>query len=186
MKSLTICIDMDDTIEYLSKAWIKWLYHQYGYHVNYEDIDSWDITKFYPHLTIEQICQPLHEPTFWDTVEPMQDAIEIIPKLKADGHKVYICTSTRYDIAPFKFDRCLFEHFPIISFKDIIMCYNKQMIKCDILVDDAPHNIEGDYIGLLMNAPFNANFDTTSCCKVFRVFDWFDCFNKICEIANAE
>jgi 5'(3')-deoxyribonucleotidase len=186
MKNLRICIDMDDTIEWLVKSWARWLENKYHFGVKYEDITDWNIFSFYPELTSDQVCEPLNTPEFWDTVEPMKDAQEVIPRLMQAGHEIYICTSTHYKTAPFKFDRCLFKHFPFISHKNVIISYNKQMIKCDILIDDGFHNIVGDYIGLLMNVPSNSKYYTGNLPKVFRVFDWYDIENKITAIANAE
>ena len=185
MKKLTICIDMDDTIEYLLPAWLRWLNNKYNLNVTPEMINSWDITEYFPPLTIGQICEPLHIPEFWDTVRPMSDAIEYIDKLIQDGHKVYICTSTDYRIAPEKFNRCLFKHFPFIDKHNVITCYNKQMINCDVLVDDALHNlIGGSFIGLLMYAPHNKNIDITEHKNIEKVYNWKEIYNFISELSE--
>lgn len=185
MKKLRICIDMDDTIEYLLPAWLRWLENQYNFKVSPEAIKSWEITQYFPHLTEEQIYQPLTIPEFWDTVNPMSDAITYIPKLVEDGHKVYICTATDYRIAPEKFDRCLFKHFPFIDKHNVITCHNKQMINCDIMVDDAIHNlIDGNYIGLLIYSPSNREVDITPHKYIKRVYDWKEIYNFITELSE--
>ena len=44
MRRLTILVDIDDTIEYLCKAWVEWLNEKYGTTVKYEDITDWNIS----------------------------------------------------------------------------------------------------------------------------------------------
>ena len=186
MKKLTVCIDMDDTIEYLLPAWLRWLNSKYNLNVKVEDITEWDITRFFPSLTLNEICEPLNIPEFWDTVTPMSDAIEYIPKLIKDGHEVFICTSTNYKIAPEKFDRCLFKHFPFIDKHNVIITYNKQMIDCDILVDDAIHNlVGGKYLGLLMYMPHNKKVIIEDYRNIYRVHNWKEIYEFITEYSNC-
>lgn len=186
MKKLTICIDMDDTIEYLLPAWLEWIANQHHFKVKPEAIKSWDITEYFPHLTVDQICYPLSIPEFWDTVKPMKDAIEIIPRLINKGHKVYICTSTNYKNAKEKFDRCLFKYFPFIDKHNIITCYRKQMVKCDILIDDAIHNlVEGDYIGILITSFCNTDIDISNYPNIYRCDNWYKIEEFIDNFTNA-
>ena len=179
MKKLRICIDMDDTIEYLLPAWLRWLNNQYNFNITPEMVNSWDITKYFPHLTMDQICEPLHIPEFWDTVRPMSDAIEYIDKLIKDGHKVYICTSTDYRIAPEKFNRCLFKHFPYIEWKNVIIARKKQLIHCNILIDDAMHNIVGPYKGFLKATIHNLDFKPEDYPTVTKVYCWKHIYEEI-------
>lgn len=37
-QDFVICCDMDDTIEYLLPAWIRWLNTKYGYNTKYSDV----------------------------------------------------------------------------------------------------------------------------------------------------
>lgn len=178
-KKFTICIDIDDTIHYLTKAWVKWLNEKYNTTIDYYDIVDWNITQYWPNLTVDQICEALRTPEFWDTVEPMQDAIEYIQRLQENGHKIYLCTSTDYRIAPFKFAKTVEKYFPFIDRHNIIISYNKQMIKCDFLIDDGYHNMYGEYVGLLFDTPANRKIDLSNDMRVFRVCSWEEIYNLI-------
>ena len=49
------------------------------------------------------------------------------------------------------------------------------MIKCDVLIDDYEKNlIGGDYQGILMNYPWNANFDDAAYDNIIRVNNWLE------------
>lgn len=176
---LVICCDMDDTIEYLVKAWVKWLNYTHFLNVDYKNITDWEMKLSFPTLTEDEIFEPLRTPSFWDTVEPIPDAAKYMQMLIDEGYDFYICTNTSYNIANEKFNRCLFKHFPFLDRKKIIMTSNKQMIKCDILIDDALQNIQGDYKGILMTAPHNKDFNVSSVDNVFRAYTWEDVYNIV-------
>ena len=180
-KKFTICIDMDDTITTLVTPWILWLNKKHGYNVDPKDVNQWEIPPFFPGLSDHEVFQPFWEPEFWDTVRPKLNSVYWVRKLIEDGHDVYICTNTHYKVASMKMEKVLFKYFPFLSNRNLIIMRNKQMIKCDYLIDDGPHNIIGDYKGLLMDMPHNHNFYHPD---VIRVFDWEAIYNIISMAAN--
>ena len=171
-KDIVIACDMDDTIEYLVPAWIKWLNMQYNLNVKYIDVTDWDISKVFPTLTSHQIFEPLDNPEFWDTVKPMKDAQYYIPKLIEEGFQFYIVTSSHPRNYKYKYEKCLRKYFPYLSWKNIIVTKNKQLINCDILIDDGEHNIIGPYIGLLKDTTHNKNFNVDAYENITRVHCW--------------
>lgn len=179
MKKFKILIDMDDTITHLLPAWVSELNKTHNLQVEHSDICDWDMRLFYPTLSLSQIYEPLFDDNFWDNIEPISGAQKSIKKLIDDGHEIYIVTATHYAIAKAKFEKVLFKYFPFVSTPHIITTTNKQMIKGDILIDDAPHNvIGGDYLGFLMNAPHNQGFDAESN-GVIRVYNWEEIYKLI-------
>ena len=175
----TICIDMDDTIENLLPAWLNWLEGQYHFHIDQEDINSWDILTLFPFLTPEQIYAPLYSRDFWKRVTPKEDAIIYIQKLINDGHDVYICTASPYGTLVYKFEEILEKYFPFIDYKHIIVAYPKQMIKCDIMIDDGYHNlIGGNYLKILFEANYNRSFDEKEY-NILRVHSWKEIYDTI-------
>lgn len=163
MRQLTILVDMDDTIEHLLISWIDCLNKRYGTTVKYEDVTQWDLQIAFPTLTKEQIHAPLSEDSFWKTVRPMDGASEVLQWMKSQGHKVYIVTASAYRTIQPKMENVLFEYFPFLTWDDVIITTNKQLIRGDILFDDAPHNlVNGKYYKVLMDAPHNQDFDAES------------------------
>lgn len=183
-KDFIICCDMDDTIEHLVAAWISWLNAKHNLDVKYDDIKDWNISLFYPTLTQSQVFEPLNQDDFWKTVQPMPDAIIYIKKLIDEGFSFYICTASHYNALKTKMEEVLFKYFPYLNWKNVIVTQNKQLIKCDVLVDDGAHNILGDYIGLLKDAPYNKEFDEHAHLSVMRVHDWEEIYNLIHQIYN--
>ena len=82
-----------------------------------------------------------------------------------------------------KLEKVLFRYFPFFTYNDVIITTQKKLICGDVLVDDAPHNLEnGNYIRILMNAPHNRFFDEKSI-GAARACDWDTVFRLISEYA---
>lgn len=182
---MRILIDVDNTIENLLVAWTGTLDERYSTGVTPEDLTDWDLLKCFPGLTHEQIFGVLKDDGFWKKVGPIKGAPENIKKLIDDGHEIYLCTATdRFDIRP-KFEDVIMRYFPFISWKQIIVCENKQMIKADMLIDDGIHNlIGGDYIKILFHQPHNASFDAEEN-GMIRLKTWDEIYDYISELTKT-
>lgn len=174
---MIIAFDADDTIENLSFAWVDWLNKKYGTNVKREELADWDTSKFFPELRKEQVYEPLLLSEFWDTVEPYADAQAVISKLQDEGHDVYIVTSSNYQSFRAKAENLILKYFTV-DWDHVIVTYNKQLIKADVLVDDGVHNlIGGDYYKILMDAPYNqGNFENIG---IHRARDFVEVYEMI-------
>lgn len=183
---ITICIDMDDTIENLLDSWIDALNKEFNTSVNVEQITDWSIVNFFSALTPQQIFAPLYRNDFWKTVKPKKDAVSYIKRLIDDGYKVYICTNSNYKTIKTKLDEVLFKHFIYFSPKDVIITSNKQLINADIMIDDGVHNlIGGNYKKILMDAPHNRNFSEQEH-GIVRVKNWREIYMLIKKMTDQE
>ena len=184
MKKLTVLIDADDTIENLCEAWVKYLNEKHNTSVLLTDIKEWDMTKAFPTLSKDEVFEPLFNEELWKRVTPLPGAVENIKKLIDDGHKIVIVTSSHPYTVSLKWRYVFERYFPFISTHDVIFASQKQLIKGDVMVDDAPHNlVGGDYLKLLFDAPHNQSFDTESH-LVTRVRNWDEVYFSINYIAN--
>ena len=185
-KDFTILVDMDDTIENLCEEWCNLLNRKYGTSVTYLDVTEWDMSKFFPTLTKEQVFEPLHNEEIWDLLKPKEGAVEYLKKLIDDGFKVYLCTSTDYRNVKVKFEKVVQKYFPYISWKQVIIASDKQMINGDFMVDDGIHNLEGGrYRKILMTAPHNKNYNAEEN-GMFRANNWEQIYSYIKSVAFNE
>ena len=185
MKQLTVLVDFDQTLNNLNEAWVAYLNERHGTSVNPDNVNSWDITKAFPTLTTFEIFKPLTEEALWERVVPLPKAYDTICKLKYDGHKIYIVTTSNPISVPLKLNKVLFKYFPFFTYNDVIITSHKQLIIGDVLVDDAPHNLEGDttYAKILISAPHNRSFDEKSIGAV-RADDWDEIYELINNLAK--
>ena len=185
-RSLTILVDMDDTIEQLVEAWIRCTNERYGYHSTVEDVKSWNMTEAFPGLTKRQVYDIPDEPGFWGKVKPMPGAVEGVRKLIEDGHQVYIVTATQYESLAEKMSDLLFKYFPYIEWDHVIITKRKQMIRGDVLIDDGPHNLEGgEYEKILVDAPHNRSYDAEAN-GMICVHNWDEILKAVDEIAKRK
>lgn len=177
---------MDDTIEHCLEAWVKGINAKYGCCASHDDVVSWDLTATFPDLSREQIYEIPMQPGFWKTVKPIADAPEVLRRLIAAGHEVYIVTATHYEAVLEKMSEVLFRYFPFLSWDQVIIAHRKQMIRGDVLIDDAIHNLEGgQYQKILMTAPHNASFDAEAH-DMIRVHTWKEIEQVIARLSASD
>lgn len=183
---MTIFVDMDDVLEDLLGAWVSYLNKKYGTSVNVNDIKEWDMKKYFPKLPREDVFEPLLRREFWDTTQPKDGAQIYLKKIIDDGHEVYIATATHYATIQDKMERVLFKYFPYLTWKNIIIISNKQLLRGDVLIDDAVHNlIGGSYRKLLFTAPHNLSYNAEDN-GMTRVGNWEDVYRVICDLSRKE
>ena len=183
MRKLTILVDMDDTIENLCEVWVEMLNEKHGRRVELCDIVDWDMSLFFPGLTREELYAPLFTRELYQRITPLPGARKHMEMLMDDGHKILLVTASHPATIQMKYELVIKRYFPFIDTKGIITAYEKQRIKGDVLIDDAPHNLEnGDYIGVLFDSHHNKTYDAES--NGFRrVKSWseiYDYINKLC------
>ena len=186
MRNLTILVDMDDTLENLSKEWIASLNEVHGTSVCSDDVREWNMTKAFPTVEKSQVFAPLFDENMWKKVVPLPGAVEYLKRLIDDGHKVVIVTASHQDTVAMKLNNVLFRYFPYLSTHDVIVTSQKQLICGDVMIDDAPHNLEGgNYYGILVTASHNRTYDATTNGFV-RADTWEEIYNIVCDYARKE
>ena len=181
---ITLLVDMDDTIENLLPAWAEWLNNKHGTSVKADDITDWDVQKFFPSLTKDEVYAPLYEDEFWKTVHPKEDAVIHLARLKELGFKLYICTNSNYQTIRCKLEYIIDRYFPFISWWNVITISDKQLLNADILVDDGVHNlIGGSYEKILMTASHNIAYNAEAN-GMTRVNNWDEAFVSIIKISD--
>lgn len=186
MRKLKVLVDMDDTMTNLLGSWLDRLNKKHGTDVSYEDVTCWDMCVFFPSLSKEEVFAPLHDDTLWEDIRPIAGSVRCLNQIIKDGHEVFVVTASHYNTVKPKFEKVLLEYFPFISWDNVIITSKKQMIKGDILIDDAPHNlVDGDYFKVLMNAPHNQSYDAENNGMV-RVDNWEKIYKLITHLSSRK
>ena len=186
MKQLDILVDMDDTLENLTEAWVSWANRRYGTAVKVDDIRSWDPSEAFPGVSHDQIYAILQEEALYRTLKPLPGAVEALKSLVDAGHRVYILSNTDYRVIRAKTEAVLLRYFPFIPMERVIFAARKPMIRADVLVDDGPHNLlSGEYAKLLFTAYHNRDFDAAAH-GMTRVNTWPEALAEIERLAEGD
>ena len=95
-------------------------------------------------------------------------------------------TATPHESVPEKMNDLLFRYFPFLTWNQVIITANKQMIRGDVLIDDGIHNLEGgDYVKILMTAPHNKSYDAEAN-GMIRVSNWAEIEKILSHLAECD
>lgn len=123
----------------------------------------------------------------WKEVKLIDGAYDIIQRLWDEGHEIYFITSSLPENLKKKIGH-LARNLSFMPYdyvwKHTINTQCKQLIKVDVLVDDALHNLTGDrdYFSICMDMPYN---QTTEIIPNFtRVKNWDEIYDRIHMVEN--
>ncbi|WP_342327401.1 5'(3')-deoxyribonucleotidase [Pedobacter sp. FW305-3-2-15-E-R2A2] len=136
----TIGIDMDGVLADIEQQFMDWYENEFGVRVPREERLGVLEPEGFPDKTA--IKRYVYTPGFFRTIPVMEGAVAAVIRLMED-YEVYIVS------AAMEFPQCLFEkhqwlaeHFPFISWTNIIFCGDKSIIDTDYLIDDHCKNLD--------------------------------------------
>lgn len=175
-----IGIDFDNVLFNTTKTWLD-LYNQItGMHLQLSDIVKWDLRKIVPYKYQELALKLFDDFRLWENIKPLYNSQMYTKLLKNNSNiEVYIITATSPQTVNIKM-QMLHKQYPWFDiYKDIIITQHKQMIKVDIMIDDYEENLKGgDYQGILLDYPWNQNFNE-KLHGIVRCKDWSDIYDII-------
>lgn len=185
-KLKTLLLDLDDVLNTFNSdktGWIK-LYNdkygdkhieKYGTLLQTDHIIDWDLHKFtLPNVNV--FDEFIYTNNFFRGVGVQPYAQEVTREM-SKYFDIYVVSASHFSTVPDKAE-WLLEHFPHIPIKHFIPCYNKYMIRGDILVDDKFDNlINFDGERVLFNRPWNKQYQNDELLKSHSIEvmnDWTD------------
>ena len=186
---MKILVDLDDVLINTGQAWVDLLNERHGTTVKYDDVSKWDVTEFFPTLSRDEIYSPLDNGEVWSRASIIPGARETLEKIIADGHEVFVVTSSMLTTVGKKWTELILPNLPMIKHNNIIVTQRKDMIKGDVLIDDAPFNFDGvDCYCILFDAPHNRGEESSGFVRsdedgdIFRfvrALNWDDVYRYI-------
>lgn len=170
---MKIALDVDNTIVNTTSCVLEQHYTDTGEKLNLDDIKGYYIENYVGDDYKDDFHLIFFKKEMWKRVQVLPHCIDVVKRLYDKGNEIWFVTSTEpQNVA--KKARFLQRTFPFLDIrKCLITTHCKQMIGVDILIDDYEMNlINGSYFGILMDYPWNRNFDDASDDKIYRVFDW--------------
>ncbi len=186
MRHLTILIDMDDVLQDLIGNWVNVLNTKFGTNVGVEDIIDWNIENFFPNVSREELFSTLRDPNLWYSLKATPGAQETVKQIIKDGHTVRVVTASHYIGLPAKIEHFL-SLYPFLSWKDIIIAYDKSVISGDVIIDDGVHNLKTAICPhkMLFERTHNLSYDA-EVNGITRVKSWDEVYDIILKIGGVE
>lgn len=154
----TIGIDMDGVLADIESHWLNLYERDYGIRLSAEIFKGVKESDAFPDKTAVE--KYVFTPGFFRTLPVMEGAVEAVKKL-AEDYEIYIVSAAmEFPLSLFEKREWLTEHFPFISWKNIIFCGDKSVIATDYLIDDHCKNL--DYCKgtpIMFSAGHNANLN---------------------------
>ena len=178
MKQPRILVDMDDCLCDQTTPWLEEFNRRYNTHVTRQEFRYYKrekyLKKLVPELTSSDVFDIINTPGFTRNLSMMPGAIEALQEMKARGWRTVIVTSlprarnTPGQMIQEKLEWIDYYLKGLIAERDIVITHEKYLVKGDILIDDAPHNLSvfpGATIAF--HQPWNEHMTTTA-----RVEHW--------------
>ena len=172
---MIIGIDCDNVVCNTTESVLAQHYVDTGEKLTLDDIKSYYIENYVGDDYKDDFHLIFFKKEMWKRVQVLPHCVEVVKRLHDKGNEIWFVTSTEpQNVA--KKARFLQRTFPFLDIrKRLITTHCKQMIKCDLLIDDCIDNVlNADYVSILMDYPWNSTviFDDASDDKIYRVFDW--------------
>ncbi|WP_257347552.1 5' nucleotidase, NT5C type [Pseudalkalibacillus decolorationis] len=166
----TLLIDMDSVICDLMTEWHRRYNRDYDDNLSIQDLKCWDSENYVKKECGNKIYDYLDEPELFIKLDPLPNAIEVLRRLH-ENYEILIVTSSR-TYAYTEKEKWIEKHLPFIGKRNLIFTHRKEMVRGDILFDDAPHNLiafkKTGRTAIAMDYPYNQDV------KVDRVSSWLE------------
>ena len=154
----TIAIVMDGVIADVEVQLLNWYEKEVGVKLTAEQIAGRPEAEAFPeHGAVRRF---INTPGFFRTLPVMQGAIQAV-KYLMEKYEVYIVSAAmEFPLSLTEKYEWLQEHFPFISWRNIIFCGDKSIIDTDFLIDDHCKNL--DFCkgkAIMFNAFHNVNMN---------------------------
>jgi 5'-nucleotidase len=171
-----IAIDMDGVIADVETHFLNWYFDFYGVRVPYEDLIGKKEEEAFPEKTALQ--KFVRSTGFFRTIPLMPGAVEAVKELMENFEVYIVSAATEFPQSLSEKHEWLGEHFPFISWRNIVFCGDKSMINADYMIDDHCKNLD-HFKGttILFNAAHNTNVTHHQ-----RVYNW----DEVLQLINLE
>lgn len=181
-----IMIDLDETIASGGFLALANLFMETDYKL--DELEDYYVERFIPDEKLDEFWEFFYQHNVYDYVTVFEGAYEVIQALSLKN-EVYICSAyqswhqdDRVGILPYYKFQFLRKEFPFLTEENFIFINHKELLCCDIKIDDRLDNLIGyGDIKLLFNSYHNQDVTDEELEKngVIRVFSWKDVANVL-------
>ncbi|HOF21290.1 MAG TPA: 5'(3')-deoxyribonucleotidase [Bacteroidales bacterium] len=162
-----ILVDMDGVLADVYSRFFDLHEQATGSRLSPSDVAGMPESEAFP----EQVSW-VSAPGFFRHLPVMPGSIEGMKKLNSVFDIVVISLATEFPQSLTDKQLWMHDHFPFISWKQLVFCGNKNLLHADIMIDDHPKNLDhfpGETI--IFTQPHNINIHDT---RHIRISSWLE------------
>lgn len=174
-----IAIDMDNVMADITTHYLTYYEKEHGIKVDLQTIQGVPEGEALPDGAIRKF---LNTPGFFRTAPVMPGSQEVIKALTEKYEVFIVSAAMEFPLSLKEKLEWLNEHFPFISWHNIVFCGSKTIVEADYMIDDYDKNLrhfKGEK--LLFTAPHNINLTDYK-----RVNNWEEVAEELLTAANVE
>lgn len=133
----TIAVDMDGVLADVYQQFIKMHLQETGEVLKSENLLGLTEAEAFPHL-----LKHVNTEGFFRTAPLYDGARETLEQLHKSYELFIVSAATEFPLSLTEKQAWLHEHFPFISWQQMVFCGSKKIIKADIMIDDHFKNLD--------------------------------------------
>jgi 5'-nucleotidase len=153
-RRISIAVDMDGVLADTESHFIQYYESESGEKVDRNSLLGVPENHAFPDKTA--VRRYVHTPGFFRSLPLIEGGIRAVKNLMEHYDVFIVSAAMEFPLSLFEKKQWLEEHFPFISWKNIVFCGDKSIIKTDYLIDDHLKNLDNfSGIPLMFTASHN-------------------------------
>lgn len=179
---MVIGFDLDGVVVDSPQQVVRYINEHLGTNYNMNDFKTYCMEDALPDQFKWIVGMAFKDSIMWKKVSLINGSYDVIKKLYEEGHDIYFATSSLPVNLQKKIghlSRCL-DFFPTdYVWRHTINIHHKQLLKFDVMVDDALFNLNGsrEYFSVCMDMPYNQTEELIP--NFTRAKDWNEVYSRI-------
>lgn len=163
-----IALDMDGVLADVYEQFFEMDEKDFGKRRSWEEVAGKKERESFP-----RIREYVHTPGFFRTPKVMSGSQEVVAELNKKYDLYIVSAAMEFPLSLSEKPLWLKEHFPFITWQQIIFCGSKQIVQADIMIDDHFKNLDAftGEMTILFTQPHNVYTDNG---RHLRADDWND------------
>jgi 5'-nucleotidase len=136
-----VIIDMDEVIADPMGDMIDWYSRQYELQVDRQKMLGGSWVKGFPEEHQPLVMERLLSVGFFRNLPVMKDSVEVIREMNKRYEVFIVSAATEFPNSLKEKLEWLEEHFPFLTWRQVVLCGDKRLIKGDYMIDDHVRNL---------------------------------------------
>jgi 5'-nucleotidase len=161
-----LIVDMDDVLADATGQFINWYARDFGVRVERTVLNGKEEGEGFPdnHSVLRKYP---YQDNFFRTMEVNEASQEILEQLNRKYEVFIVSAAIEFPQSLNEKLAWLTEHFPFLSWKQVVFCGSKAVVHGDYMIDDLPRNLQrfgGEKF--IFTAPHNTHINTNGFTRV--------------------